>query len=397
MLRRTAAALTAAALLVPAGAHSAELRIGYITTLTGGGAIIGKEQMNGLRLGLAAEGWKKDGDKLGGVPMKLFVADDQRKPDVGLRVTRKMLRSDKVDIIAGVIWSNIMMTVQRPIIRAHRILISTNAGPAPLAGKLCSPYFISTSWQNDGNHEAAGQLITNDGIKTLYLLSANYQAGKDAVAGVRRFYKGGKVVGQTLYKLGQTDFQADISRIKAAKPEAVWVFAPGGMGIAFMKQWAASGAGKTIKLYSSFTVDNATLPAIGAAAIGTYHPNYWSPDLKNAANEKFVKDYMATYGKPPSHFAAQSYDMPRLVAAALRKMGGFDKNKLLALAKALRTTPYASIRGSYSYNVNGYPIETFYKREVVAGPGGKPTIKSVGVVFKDHKDVYYTKCPKSRQ
>jgi branched-chain amino acid transport system substrate-binding protein len=348
-------------------------------------------------LGFESVGWKKDGDKLAGVPTKLIVVDDQRKPDVGLRVTRKLLRSDKVHIVSGVIWSNVLMTVQRPVTRAKRVLISTNAGPAPLAGRKCSPYFVSTSWQNDGNHEAAGQLITDDKIKKLYILSANYQAGKDAAAGVKRFYKGGKIVGQTLYKLGQTDFQAEISKVKAAKPEAVWIFAPGGMGIAFMKQWAASGAGKDIKLYSSFTVDNATLPAIGAAAIGTYHPNYWSADLKNAANEKFVKDYTAKYGKTPSHFAAQSYDMPRLIAAALKKMGGFDENNLRALAKAMRTTDYDSVRGPYSYNVNGFPIENFYKRVVVKGDNGKPMIKLAGTVFKDHKDVYYSKCPKSRQ
>ncbi len=382
----------AAIALAVGPAHGAELRIGYVTTQTGGGAILGKEQVNGLMLGLESEGWKKDGDTLGGVPMKLVIVDDQQKPDVGLRATRKLMQSDKVHIVAGVIWSNVLMTVQRPVTRARRVLISTNAGPAPLAGRRCSPYFVSTSWQNDGNHEAAGQLITDDKVKTLYILSANYQAGKDAAAGVKRFYKGGKIVGTTLYKLGLTDFQAEISKVKAAKPEAVWIFAPGGMGIAFMKQWAASGAGKDIKLYSSFTVDNATLPAIGAAAIGTYHPNYWSPDLDNAANQKFVKDYTAKFGKIPSHFAAQSYDMPRLVAAALTKMGGFDETKLAGLAKALRTTTYDSIRGAYRYNVNGYPIQNFYKREVVKGADGKPTIKMVGTVFKDHKDAYFSKC-----
>ena len=347
MLNKTlAAGLAAAGLIAGAQAVQAqELRIGFINTLSGGGAILGKHQINGWMLGMEHEGWRKNGDKLGGVPTQLFVGDDQRKVDVGLRVARKMLRSDRVHIVAGVVWSNILAAVQRPVTRAKRIMISTNAGWSGMAGKSCSRYFISTSWNNDQTPEAMGKLLSDEGIKRVFLLSANYQAGKDMLTGFRRFYKGGKVIGQILYKLGTRDFQAEISRARAAKPEAVFVFAPGGMGIAFMKQWAASGAGKDIKLYTVFTVDWLTLGPIGKAAVGSYHTNYWAADDKNAANQKFWKSYIAKHKKPPSHFAAQSYDAPRLIAAALRKNGGFDGNTL-KLSKTMRKVKLCdSIRG----------------------------------------------------
>ena len=198
--------------------------------------------------------------------------------------------------------------------------------------------------------------------------------------------------------MGETDYQADISKAKAVKPQALFIFAPGGMGIAFMKQWAASGAGKDIKLYTVFTVDWLTLPAIKEAAVGSFHTNYWDPTSSNPANQKFVKDYMAKFGAMPSHFAAQSYDAPALIAAGLKQAGKqVSDTNLLPLAKAMRRVEYASIRGPYKYNVNGMPIQNFYHRAVVAGPDGKPTIKTIGPVFTNQKDSYWTKCPKARR
>ncbi len=394
-----AAAAVAASLVAPsAHAELKKLTIGFLTTLSGGAAIIGKHQVNGFKLGMEHQGWTKNGDKLAGVPTTVFYGDDQVKPDVGRRVVSKWLKSDRVDIVAGPIWSHVLMAIQRPIIRARRILISTNAGASPMAGRACSPYFISTSWQNDQTPEAMGQLMSNEGLKTVYLMAPNYQAGKDMLSGFKRFYKGGKVVGQSLFKVGESDYQADISKVKAVKPQAVFIFAPGGMGIAFMKQWAASGAGKNIKLYTVFTVDWLTLPAIKDAALGTFHTAYWAPDSTLPANQKFVKAYLAKYGHMPSYFAAQAYDAPALIAAGIKKAGKALTNaNLLPLAHAMRRVTYPSVRGPYKYNVNGMPIENFYKRAVVAGPDGKPTIKTVGIVFKNQKDSYWTKCPKSRR
>jgi branched-chain amino acid transport system substrate-binding protein len=388
-----AIAAGAAIVLAAATAAAQELRVGFLNTTTGPGAIIGRHMENGWKLGLEHQGWMRDGDKLGGVPTKVVYGDDQQKVEVGLAETDKMIKSAKVHLIAGNIWSNVMMAVQKPAIDAKVGLISTNAGPSPLAGSACSPYFVSTSWNNDQMPEAMGKVLTDAPIARIWLMAPNYQAGKDALAGFERTYKGkGKIVDRTLFKVGESDFQADISKLRAGNADAVFLFAPGAMGVAFMKQWAASGAGRQIKLYDVFTVNWVTLPPIGEAAVGSYHTNFWDAESPDPANQKFVKGYMAKFGHMPSHFAAQSYDAAALIAAAVSKVGG-KTDDVLGLMKAMRKTEFASVRGKFAYNVNGMPIQNFYLREVVKGADGKPTIKTTHTVFTAHKDSYWEQCP----
>ena len=376
-------------------AASAELRLGFVTTLTGGGAFLGNQQANGWKLALEHEGWTKDGDKIAGVPTKVFYGDDRQDTDSGLNAVRNLLGAEKVHIVAGIVWSNVLMAVKNPVIDAKRILMSTNAGASPMAGKECSLYFISTSWNNDQQGESSGALVEKEGVKSVFLLSPNYQAGKDMLTGFQRYYKG-KVIDTLLYKLGSTDFQAEISKVRAAKPAAVFVFAPGAMGPAFVKQWAASGAGKEIKLYSVHTIDWVTLPAIGDAGIGAWETIQWSPDLDNEVSKKFVKDYIAKFGHTPSNFAQQAYDAPRLIAAAVKAQGG-KIDDIGALMRAMRKVEFPSARGPFKYNVNGFPIQNFYKVEVVKGSDGKPTILNRGIVTTDHKDSYWEKCPADKR
>jgi branched-chain amino acid transport system substrate-binding protein len=372
-----------------------ELRIGYLVTLSGPTAAIGVDTVKGWKLGLEHEGWTKDGDKLGGVPMKMFYGDDQLKPDVGIKEINKFIQQDKVHMVAGFQWSHVMAPSKPLLVDAKILMMSNIAGTSLLAGKDCTPYFISTSWQNEQTAFVSGTLLNEDKIQTVYVAAPNIQAGKDVAAGFRQVYKG-KEIGQTLFKPGETDFQAEISKIRAAKPEAVFLFAPGSMGIAFLKQWAASGANKEMKLYTLFVVDSMSLPVIGEAAIGTFHTNYWDITNTNPVNQRFIKEFVAKHGTMPSHFAAQAYDGPRLIAAALKATGGNFQDPL-AFMKALRHTPYESIRGPYKYNVNGFPIENFYKREVVKGPDGKPQIVTRGVVFKDNKDPFWEQCPEGNR
>jgi branched-chain amino acid transport system substrate-binding protein len=378
-------------------AEAQELRIGFLNTSSGGGAIIGKHLDNGWRLGLEHQGWTKDGDRLGGVPARIVYGDDQQKVDVGVGAADRMIKQDKVHIIAGNIWSNVLMAVQKIAIDAKVGVISTNAGPSPLAGEACSPYFISTSWNNDQMPEAMGRVLSEEKFKSVWLMAPNYQAGKDALAGFERAYQGGgAILGRTLFKLGESDFQADISQVRARKPDAVFLFAPGAMGVAFMKQWAAAGAGREIKLYDVFTVNWVTLGPIGDAAVGSFHTNFWNHEDANEANQKFVKGYMAKYGHMPSHFAAQSYDAVTLIAATVEKAGG-KTDDVLALMKTMRKVEFASVRGRFAYNVNGLPIQNFYLREVVKGADGKPAIKTVRTVFTAHKDAYWQTCPPDKR
>ena len=388
------AALACAA--APGSGSAQELRIGFMNTMSGGGAVIGKHQVNGWHLGLEHEGWMKDGDKLGGVVTRIFEADDQAKPDVGIAAAQKFIQQDKVQIIAGVIWSNILVPVQKIAMEANIGLIGTNAGTSLIAGPLCNPLFISTSWQGDQPSEALGTLITKDKVASIVLLAPNYQGGKDLISGVTRTLKGVKIISTELFKLGETDYQAELSKVRAAKPAAVFVFAPGAMGPAFVKQWAASGLGKEIKLYTIHTIDGVTLPAIGDAGIGAVETIQWVHDLKNPVNEKFVKDYVAKFGQMPSNFAEQAYDAPRLIAAALRAQGG-KVGDITALMKSMRKVTYPTPRGPYKYNVNGFPIQNFYKVEVIKGSDGKPAIVNRGVVIENAKDSYWEKCPADKR
>ncbi|MFO0987478.1 MAG: ABC transporter substrate-binding protein [Alphaproteobacteria bacterium] len=390
------AVLAAAALLAPGLANAQELRIGYINTLSGAGAGPGVEQTNAWKLGLEHEGWKQDGDKIGGVPTKIFNADDQWKPDVTVKEVEKFIRQDKVHLVAGFMWSNVLLAAQKPIVDSKTGLLITNAGASPMAGELCSPYVVSTSFNNEQFTEGLGKFITDEKIESIYLMAPNYQAGKDQITGLMRTLKGAKVVGQNFFKVGESDFQADISKIRAAKPHALFIFAPGGMGIAFFKQWQASGAGKEIKVFTSNTVDWLTLPGIGDAAVGSYHVLHWNTDLDNPANKRFVKDYVAKYGQRPSNYAAQGYDGVRIISATMKATGGKFADSL-ALMQAMRKVKYESVRGDYSYNVNGMPIQTFYKQEVIKGADGKPDIVTRGVVFKDYKDAYWEKCPADKR
>ena len=384
-MNRRIIVLASALAFLSAPAQAAKLKIGFITTLSGGGAVLGKHQKDGFALGV-----EHLGGRVGGLETEIIYGDDQRKPDVGRQVVEKFIKKDKVQFIAGPIWSNILMAIQRPVLRSKVFLISTNAGASPMAGKLCNKDYFTTSWNNDNMPEATGELVNADGVSNVFLWSVNYQAGKDMIAGFKRTYKG-TVNGEMLTKLGQKDYQAEISRVRAAKPDALYVFLPGGMGIAFMKQWGASGLAKKIPLYTVFTVDWATLPAMGDAAVGSFHANYWSADLNNAANRKFVKAFKAKYGYTPSNFAAQAYDAPFLIDSAVRAVGGNLKDRD-GIRNAMRKADYASTRGKYTYNVNHHPIQNYYKREVIKGADGKPTIVNRGIVLKNHKDAYYKQC-----
>ena len=385
-----AAAAFSAGLVAPAQAEN--FRIGFLNSLTGGAAILGKPQVQGWTLGLEMEGWKKNGDKLGGVPTDIWVGDDQRKPDVGLSVVRRWLKSRKVHMVAGVIWSNILAAVQRPVTRAKRIMMSTNAGWSGMAGKHCSPYFISSSFQNDSNAEAMGMLLNKEGLKKVFMMAPNYQAGKDMLNGFRSGYTGGKIVGRILFKLGTRDYQAEISKVVASGADSLFIFVPGGMGIAFMKQWAASGAGQKVRLYTNYAVDYITIKPIGKAAVGTFHTLHWGPNLDNPRNKEFVKAFMAKYKRTPDMFSLQSYDGARKIADGLRAVKG-DFKDLKNLVHVMRAQGLNSVRGQLRYNVNGFLIQPWYKRTVTLDAKGVPVIRAAEQV-RLKPDLWWEQCPK---
>jgi branched-chain amino acid transport system substrate-binding protein len=384
---RMLAAVFAAASLVtaPLAAAQQKIKIGFITTLTGPAGIIGKHMKDSVELAM-----DHLGNKMGGVPVEVIFGDDQFKPDVGVQVTEEMLKKHQVDIMSGIIWSHVMMAVVPVVTGAGKVMVGTNAGASPLAGKACHPQYFSTSWNNDQTPEAMGKFMQEQGINDVYVLAPNYQAGKDMVAGFKRFYKG-RIVEEIFTTPGQQDYQAEITQLRAKGPKAAFVFYPGGMGVQFVRQYFQAGLRDRIPLYSVFTVDETTLPALKESAIGQWETKFWSPDLNVPASKRYVADFRKKYGYTPSFYGAQSYDGMMLIDSAVRmNKGSLADTK--AVVAAMRKAEYDSIRGPFKWNVNQHPIQDFYLlRAEKGGPDGVQ-MKIQKKVFDDHKDSYYQDC-----
>jgi len=380
--------LTAVAALLlfaaPAGAAD-NVKIGFITTLSGPAGIIGKHMKDASELSLSMLG-----GKLGGVPAQIIYGDDQQKPDIGRQVADEMLTRDKVDFLSGIIWSNVMLAIYQPAIQSGVMLISANAGPHEIAGEKCAPNFFSASWQNDQTPEAMGKFMDDQKMSDVYLIAPDYAAGRDMMSGFKRFFKG-KVTAETYAKFGQSDYQVEISQIRDANPKAVFAFLPGGMGIQFVKQYAQAGMREKIPLYSAFTVDETTLPAIGDAADGNYEVGFWSPDLDNPRNEEFVGAFRQKYNYWPSFYAAQSFDAIAMIDRAVAAVKGdlADKKGMIA---ALEKADFPSVRGKFKYNTNHFPIENFYLLRIAKYHDGTFVRRIQKTVFADHADAYAGEC-----
>jgi branched-chain amino acid transport system substrate-binding protein len=379
------AAVSALTLLAAPAMAAEKIKIGFITTLSGPAGVIGKHMKDAGDLAM-----EMLGNKIGGVPAEIVYGDDQFKPDVGRQVAEEMLKKDKVDFMTGFIWSNVLLASYQPIIQSGIILIGANASPHELAGKMCAPNYFSTSWQNDETPEAMGKFMQDEKLNDVYVMAPNYAAGKDMVAGFKRYFKG-KIVSEVFTKPGQADYQAEISQIRAANPKAVFVFYPGGMGIQFFKQYAQSGLKGQIPLYSAFSADETTLPAIKEAAEGNYEVGFWSPDLQNSRNQEFVAAFRKKYGYIPSYYAAQSFDAIFLIDSAVKAVKGnvADKKGMIA---AMEKADFPSVRGPFKYNTNHIPIENFYLFKIVKDADGNYVRKIQSVVFSEHKDAYYKEC-----
>jgi branched-chain amino acid transport system substrate-binding protein len=379
----------ACALALAAGPAAAaeSVKIGFIATFSGPIGLIGQHMYDGFTLGV-----EHAGGRLGGLATEVLKEDDQLKPDVGLQVAKKLVERDRVDFVVGTVFSNVMMAIYKPIVESKTFLIGSNAGPSPIAGAQCSPWFFSTSWQNDGAHEAMGKHVQGKGYKRVYLMAPNYQAGKDGLAGFKRFYKG-EVVGEVYTQINQPDYSAELAQLRAAKPDALYTFHPGGMGVNFVKQYTQAGLMKEVPIFSAFTVEETTLKALGDAAVGAYGTAFWTPDLDNATSRRFVTDFEKKFGYTPSTYAAQSYDAALLIDHGVRAVKGKldDKEGLRA---AFRKPTFPSVRGgSLRYNTNHFPIQSFHLYQVVKDASGRVRIQNRGLVFSDHGDAYAKDCP----
>jgi branched-chain amino acid transport system substrate-binding protein len=386
-MRIKSVAVAFAATTLALGAAAADkVKIGFVSTLSGPNAAIGIDIRDGFQLAV-----KMAGGKLGGLPTEVLIADDQFKPDVGRQAADKMVKLDKVNFLTGYVFSNIMLAAV-PIAFENKIVyVSPNAAPSPLAGKDCNPYFFVASWPNDAYHEAAGQHATNKGYKSAYLIAPNYQAGKDSLAGFKRFYKG-QVAAEVYTQLGQLDYSAELAQVRAAKPDALYIFLPGGMGINFIKQFVAAGLSQDVPLIvPGFGDDQDVLRGVGEPMLGLFDAAHWAIDFDNAANKKFVAAFEKEFKRLPSVFAAQGYDTALLIGAAVRDTKGKVED-VEAVRKALRAAKFESVRGAFKFNKNQYPIQNYYLRVVGKDSQGRLVNKTIGTVFRDHGDAYVQDC-----
>ena len=362
-----------------------KLKIGVIVTLSGPAAALGQQVRDGFNLAI-----KDLGGKMAGRDVEVIVADDELKPDGAVSKVKGLLERDKVDFVVGPIFSNILQAIHKPVTDTKTFLISPNAGPSSYAGKNCSPFFYVTSYQNDQVVETLGKVAQERAYKRVYLLVPNYQAGKDFVAGFKSDYKG-EIVEETYMPLGSLDFQVELSKIASLKPDAVFTFMPGGMGVTLVKQYRQAGLADKIPVLSAFTVDESTLPAQQDAALGMFGGANWAPNLDNPQNKKFVAAYEAAYNSVPGTYAFQAYDAAMLIDSAVKAVKGDLSNKE-AVAAALKKADFTSLRGPFKFNTNGYPIQDFYLTKVAKRPDGKFQTEIVEKVFTNYGDRYAKDC-----
>ena len=390
MFKKTGLAALGLALMA-SSALAADIKIGYVTTLTTPAAVIGNDVKDAVDLAM-----EQLGGKMGDKTVEIIFEDDGFKPEIGKQKTDKLVQQDDVPIVAGYLWSNVLLASAKSVLDAGKFLISSNAGPSQIAGKLCSENFFSTSWQNDQTPMAMGEVLNQKGVKSLYLMGPNYAAGKDMLAGVQRTFKG-EIKGSDLTKWpDQLDFSAELAKAKASGAEAIFVFYPGKAGGAFIKQYQQAGLKGVVDLYTVFTVDAISLPKLQAAkldgVLGSQLTQFWDPTLDNEANKKFVSSFREKYKRYPSFYAAQAYDSVNLINSAVVAVGG-DMTKKDDMRAAMMKADYPSVRGKYTYGKNHMPVQNFYLREVIEDAEGNWTTKMVKTVFENHVDPYVGECP----
>lgn len=373
--------------LLAAGAAQgqAPIKIGFLAEMSGIYGAPGQDQYDGFMMVVNA-----NGGRLGGVPVEILREDTQFKPDVANQVVDRLMERDKVQLFTGVTYSHIMLAIHKKITDREAFLVSSNTGPSQIAGERCSPYFFTTAWQNDQLSEVVGQYAKEKGYKRVFALAPNYQAGKDFIAGFKRMYQA-PLLDEVYTPLTQQDFSAEISQIQAAKPDAVYVFYPGGLGINFVRQYAQAGL-RSIPLLNTGTTEGINLPAQGEAATGALNGSFWGPDFNNPASKKFVAEFEARHKRIPSQYAAQSYDAAQLLDSALRKVKGNISDKKAFMA-ALKAADFQSVRGNFRFGNNNFPVQDMHIFEAYKDAQGRMNVRTVATPLKQVRDSYADKCP----
>ncbi|MBY5377291.1 ABC transporter substrate-binding protein [Rhizobium leguminosarum] len=359
------------------------IKIGYIGDFTGVAGALAEDQYQGFQLFLD----QHDG-KLGGYSVQILKEDSQWKPEVASQLVEKLIEKDKVPIITGITGSNIMMAVHGPITEKKVFLISSGAGPSPVAGKNCSPYAFYTARQANQISEVVGRYASGK-YKNVMILAANYQAGKDVAAGFKRTFDG-TIIEENYTALTQPDFSAEISQIQVAAPDAVFVFFPPALGINFARQYYQAGLTSTIPLLTTGFLDDQTLPSLKEAAVGLHVGEFWMSAVDTPASKALLDAFKKKFNRMPAAYAAAGYDSAVLLDAAIRRVNG-NVSDQEAFRAALKEGADGSIRGKLRFNNNNFPIQSMYVFE--AAKDGNDYAMKLTEAFPDQQDSYHQDCP----
>ncbi|WP_376095088.1 ABC transporter substrate-binding protein [Roseomonas sp. CCTCC AB2023176] len=386
LLAGMGAALAAPLVARGANAQGAPVRVGFIATLSGPSGYIGEDQRDAWNLAMQEEG----GNRLGGVAVQTLLEDDAFRPATAKSISDRML-ADGVRLFTGINWSNVLAAVVPGVLEGNAFYVSLNAGPSNYAGRNCHPNYFVVSFQNDAFHEACGLGANQVGYKRMLVMAPNYQAGRDAIAGFRRTFSG-EVVGEIFTRLEQTDFSAELSRIRAARPDALYQFHPGGLGINLTKQYANAGLTRDVPMIQAvFAMDERMIAATGDAAEGLYTGGSWSSELDHAPSRRFVEAFRRAYNRTPTIYAGQAYDTAKLIGSALRAVGG-DLRKAAEFRAAMRAAQFESIRTGFRMGPNQHPIQDYYLFRVERGANNELLHKPQNRIAEARGDVFAAEC-----
>jgi branched-chain amino acid transport system substrate-binding protein len=364
----TWAAIAGWAATAPAAAET--FRIGFITTLTTPARFSGEDLRDGFLLGL-----DEIGHKAGDIAIEAIIEDDAFSPDVGLAATKKLVDQDKVDIVTGHIWSNIVVPSSEYVLKAGKVFISANAGATVRAGKGCHPNYFNVSFQNDQLPAAIGKFFSERGSSKAYVIAADYAAGRDMAQGFKSAFAG-EIVGESLTRWNptpDTKFGPPLAKAGELGADVVFAFYPGGLGADFLRQYQTSGLVGKIGLATSFIVDAIALRRLEAENVGgvwgMLTAVHWARNLDNAQNKRFVAAFEKRYGREPTYYAAQSFDMVFLLKAALERTKSAFRDAA-ALRTALRTVDWPSTRGRVRFGKNNFLIQDIYLATTVVEEAG---------------------------
>lgn len=334
------------------------IRIGFLSTQSGGPVTgLSTEKRQGWELAL-----KQLGGKLGGVPVEVFYADDANNPGMAKQSYERLVKQNKIDVLTGIVTTPVIFALAPAVAQDEVIFLNSNVTERALGGAKCSPLVFTTGWHVDGVNETMGTLLRSQGKRKVFVMGGQWPAGREHIAAFKRGY-GDPVAGEAYFKMGQIDFSAEIAQMRAAEPDAVYVFAFGPHSVNFMKQYAQAGL-KRIPLYGpSPLADEGTIPASGEAAMDVVSSGHWNDDLANDVNRKFVAAYVAEYQKEPTMFSEQGYTTALMLDAAVRAAGGNFKDRM-AMRKAFLGVKLDTPRGPLGFAADGSPVHNIYLRKV---------------------------------